>query len=378
MELIVNTTATVATQITSEACEHLKSLVGTEPEPVITGRSTPAPILRSQIRSWAVMTGDMRPMFVDLDYAKKGHWKTLIAPQGIILHQEQFDPEIDGLPGSQAVLDAASLEWSLPIRLGDTLSANTNLVDVQDITESDVPGRTVSVVTHTEVNNQDGDRVGTARLTWHCCERGSQAQQQLFGQRTEPHMYSEADIDALGEEYKQEQQRGADALTWDAISVGDELQPVLNGPTTRNRYMSPGIGRWYWGHAQGFEVQQRTPELFFQNENDSPEPIAGIESNHHRAQRWGGVPGALEANAERVHWLVHVLMNWMGDAGFITQLSLTFPRTNMVGDVTRSYGQVTSKENDDGRAVVELAVWQENQLGERITEGTAQVTIPLN
>jgi acyl dehydratase len=371
----VNTTATVTTEITTEDFERLKSFIGTAPEATLTGRSAPAPILRSQIRSWAVITGDMRPLYVDLDHAKSSSWKTLVAPQGVIVHEEQFDPEIDGLPGSQGVLDAATLEWSLPIRLGDTLNSTTTLADVQETTKDDVPGRTVQVVTDTEVNNQDGDRIGKVHLTWTCYERGTQAQQQLYGQRKEPHMYSEDDIDALGEEYKLEQARGADALTGDEVTVGDELPVVLKGPTTRDRYMTPGISRWYWGHAQGVEAQKKTPQLFFQNENDSPEPIAGIDSSHHRAQRWGGVPGVLESNAEHVHWLVHMLMNWMGDAGFITRLSLAFPRPNIVGDVTRSYGKVTGKEDDDGRTLVELAVWQENQLGERITEGTAQVVL---
>ena len=377
MEFLVNTNATITTEITPEACERLKAFVGKEPDPVLTGRSTPAPILRSQIRHWAVMTGDMRPLFVDLDYAKKSPWKTLVAPQGIILHEEQFDPEIDGLPGSQAILDAAELEWSRPILLGDALTSTTTLIDVEDTTPSATSGRTVKVVTSTEIDNTDGHRVGTARLTWTCYERGSEAQRQLYGQRTEPHVYSEDDIDALGEEYKREQPRGADSLTGDAVNVGDELDCVLKGPTTRDRYMSAAISRWYWGHGQGVQAHKKTPELFFENENHAPEPIAGIDSSHHRAQRWGGVPGVLELNGEHVHWLVHLLMNWMGDAGFITRLSVSFPRPNIVGDVTRSYGKVTAKSNDDGRAIVDVEVWQENQLGERITEGTAQVALPL-
>jgi|TARA_B100000315_G_scaffold244509_1_gene269163 acyl dehydratase len=372
----VNTTATITTEITDEASAKLASLVGSEPQDTLTEYRPPTPIKRSQIRHWAVMSGDMRPLFLDLDYAEESPWKTIIAPQSVILHEERFDPEIDGLPGCKSVLSAAEIDWQQPIRMGDTLVSKTTVVDVQE-TATAAEGRTVTVVTDTVVNNPDGESIGNVLLTWDCYERGSAAHRGLYGERSAPHEYSEDDIDAIGAEYKEEQPRGADSLTGDAVSIGDELPCVLKGPTTRERYLTPGLIRWFWGHAQGVELQKKAPELFFQNENDAPEPIAGIDSSHHRAQRWGGLPGVLEVNGERVHWLVHLLMNWMGDAGFITHLSLTFPRSNMVGDITRSYGSVTAKNLDEGRAIVDLDVWQENQLGERVTEGTAQVAVPV-
>ena len=367
------TDETVRTRISNEALERLRKRVGEREGPIARN-----PITRSQIRHYGVMTGDMRPLFVDLEYARKGPWQSLIAPQGVLVHEEAFDPEVDGLPGCKAILGSADLEWLLPIRLADSLASETTLVEVEEVSQAAELGRAVCIATSTEVKNQEQRSVGTARLRWTCYERGSGGQRALYGKRKEPHVYEREDIEALGEEYKKEQPRGADSLVPGEVSVGDELQPVLKGPTTRSRYMGPGVTHWYWGHLQGFEAQERHPELFFTNENGAPEPLVAIDANHHRAQRWGGVPGALEANTERVHHAVHLLMNWMGDAGFVRRLELSFPGQNMIGDVTRSYGRVTGKREEGDRGLVDLDIWQENQLGERITQGTARVALSLS
>ena len=48
----------------------------------------------------------------------------------------------------------------------------------------------------------------------------------------------------------------------------------------------------------------------------------------------------------------------------------------MVGDVTRSYGRVAAKRRDGARGTVTIDIWQDNQLGERVTSGTAEVALP--
>jgi hypothetical protein len=92
---------TVKTKITDDALESLRKQIGVrrgqkpDDEKAKTSR-----ILRSQIRHQSVMLGDMRPLFVDLEYAQKSPWRTLVCPQGVLIHEEQYDPEIEGLPGT--------------------------------------------------------------------------------------------------------------------------------------------------------------------------------------------------------------------------------------------------------------------------------------
>jgi acyl dehydratase len=335
-----------------------------------------ARVLRSQVRGWSVMVGNMAPLFVDPEHASRSPWGGLIAPPGVVVCYEQIDPEVDVLPGSVAVLASARVEWDGPIRVGETVLPESELTGVREITEEAGQGRIVAQEIVTEVRDGSGRRLGRAQLEWHGYERGSAAHRGLFGEREDAHYYTREDIEALGEEYKREVARGATPLYWEEVSVGEELAPVLKGPTTRTKYLGRMSGNWYWGHLQGWEEEERRPELFFENENSAPEPVAAVDWVHHRAQRWGGLPGALEVNTERVHHLVQLLMNWMGDSGFPQVLEVRFPVQNMVGDVTRSYGRVTGKEREGDAGVVTLEVWQENQRGERVTSGTARVVLP--
>lgn len=90
----------VITKITADMVNRQKEQIGKPREreyqewEMAGARTT-----RSQIRHWAVMIGDMRPLFLDLEYAQKSPWGTIIAPPGLLLDQELFDPEVDGLPG---------------------------------------------------------------------------------------------------------------------------------------------------------------------------------------------------------------------------------------------------------------------------------------
>ena len=86
--------------------------------------------------------------------------------------------------------------------------------------------------------------------------------------------------------------------------------------------------------------------------------------------------GALEVNTDRPHYILQALSNWMGDAGFPLSMKLDFPVQNMIGDVTRSYARVQGKRQEGDTAIVQLEIWQKNQLGQTITTGSAEVILP--
>lgn len=373
----MTTSEIVKTQITDEMANALRAQVGKawsrqyQPWEIEGSRIT-----RSLIRRWTVLTGDMRPIFLDLEYAKTLPWGTILAPPGMLQDQEQFDPGVQGLPGSQPILAACDLEWELPILVGDLLVPKTTLRAVREIPQPAGHGRVVAQELDTEVCNQAGNLVGKVTSTWNCYERGSQAQRDLYGTRTEPHMYKREDIEAVQAEYKVEQVRGNQPLYWEDVSAGQDIPTVLKGPTTHTRYVGKGIGRWFQGHGQGWEMYRQQPTLFFLNEHHAPEPIEAMDWVHYRAARYGGLPGAIESNTEHIHWTIHMLMNWMGDHGRIRRLDLRFPKHNIMGDVTRCAGKVSGKRNQSGKDIAELDLWNTNQLGERVTTGKAEVELP--
>ena len=335
-----------------------------------------ARVSRSTIRTWAVLNGDMRPLYMDPEYAAKSRWERIIAPPACMMAYEQIVPEIDCALGSLPVLHSARLEFAHPIRMNDVIMAASEIKGVEDVSRKGLAGRIVSARIATEVWLENGDPVGSLLLDWHLYERGSDAQRALFEGR-EIHNWEQADIEALKAEYAQETQRGSTPLYWEDAGEGDELNCVLKGPTTKHRHISRMKEAWYWGHKQGWDEYQERPALFFRNENNAPEPIAATDWDHHRARRWGGLPGALEANTDRPHHLVHMLANWSGDWGYPKLLDLQFPKQDLIGDVCRSHGRVTGKRREGDAGIVLLDVWQVNQRGETITTGKAEFQLPL-
>ncbi len=370
-------TSGIKTTITDQQIAELKTRIG---EVVRTDyedwQLDDARYKRAIIRTWAVLNADMRPLYMDPEYAGQSPWGSIIAPPAIIVSHEQIDPETDIFPGAFSRLNAMQLDFDQPIHMGDIILAESEITAVEEVTNTGVNGRVVCVSITTRVSTNENESIGRVQLDWHMYERGSDAQRELYGGRQDAHMHSQEDIEALGEEYKLEQQRGADTLFWGDVQEGNELQCVVKGPTTRARHIPRSESTWYWGHKQANDESKQHPERFFENENGALEPIMAIDWVHHRAQRWGDLPGALESNVDRPNFIIQALANWMGDAGYPLHIKLEFPVTNMIGDVTRSYGRVTGKRQEGDTSIVQLEVWQENQLQQPITTGTAEVILP--
>ena len=70
-----------------------------------------------------------------------------------------------------------------------------------------------------------------------------------------------------------------------------------------------------------------------------------------------------------------MLMNWLGDHGFLRMLTIKFPQINIMGDTTWCTGKVTGKRVEDGKHIVELEVWNENEVPNIVTQATAEVVL---
>ena len=381
-ELDVEPLGLITSRITDEEIEEVKSRRGEE----IAGQQEgwqvdESRLLRSRIRHWAVMIGDMNPLYLDLEYARKSRWGTIICPPGILLEAGQLDPGIDVFPGSRAILTGVSLEWNLPLRFGDVLYGRTWIREVEEVAAKVRTGRVVRMEIESEGKNQDGEPVGTVRESWKCCERGSAAERELF-QGREPAFYSADEIEKIGEEYKKEIVRGAETRYGEEVEAGEEVPFLVKGPTTFNavnlqtKRAGRGISWWYGAHGGAFQIERERPGLFFLNEHGAPEPIVSTDWDHVTVRQFQGLPGALEVNSERVHWIIQLLTNWQGDDGFLKRLELEFPRLNLLGDTTWCRGRVSGKRVEGDGRIVEIEVWTDNQAEEKATIGRAEVVLP--
>ena len=131
------------------------------------------------------------------------------------------------------------------------------------------------------------------------------------------------------------------------INVGDEL-PVF--------VRQPGLHHWNRYAAV----------------NDEFVPIHMDDE----AGRAAGYPSAFGQGNLQWSYLHNVLRQWLGDDGTIERLSCTFRGANVKDQTVTARGRITAVSEREGRRVVELDVWTENEAGAPLAPGTARVSIP--
>ena len=75
-------------------------------------------------------------------------------------------------------------------------------------------------------------------------------------------------------------------------------------------------------------------------------------------------------------FLSQLLTRWIGEEGTLKKLSYTNRDIAYVNELLTCKGTVTRKWIADGQGYVECEVWVENEQGDRVTPGTATVSLP--
>jgi len=88
-----------------------------------------------------------------------------------------------------------------------------------------------------------------------------------------------------------------------------------------------------------------------------------------------GYPGVFAHGMLSMGFIGQLLNNWAG-VGNLREFGVRFRAITWPGDVITCKGTVTSKQQDDGKNLVELEVWAENQNEEKTVAGTATVELP--
>jgi acyl dehydratase len=373
-------------QITDEAVNALKARIGvvrtSNPEDweLEDQRAT-----ARSIRRMAMSAGDYNPLYLDEEHAKRSPYGALVCPPWSMTGIEVTNAARDGMPGLHAWFRETTLEWYRPVLLGDYSYSKGWLTEVR-VVESRTTGQAV-IHSYENVGFNDRDEIiGRMYTSWHRAERSTSkkiAKNQDMRGLAE---YAAEDIERIELDYEHEVMRSAEPRYWEDVNVGDALPPVVKGPTNQaqrsvgesggGRWARGDPGDWSHSHANVFKLFERHPGLPFVNEWGIPEIPLVIHNSNERCQRYLGLPGAYDAGYQRINWTVHMLTNWAGDASFLSQLTVRFPTFNIMGDTTWCYGEVTGKRVDDGRHVVEIEVWNDNQLGHKVTAGTAEVILP--
>jgi acyl dehydratase len=75
-------------------------------------------------------------------------------------------------------------------------------------------------------------------------------------------------------------------------------------------------------------------------------------------------------------YLAQVITNWMGQDGSLSKFQVFFRRVVGPGDLLECRAIVTDKITSDGHNRVVMDAFMENQNGEHLIQGTAEVVLP--
>ncbi|MFC1945847.1 MaoC family dehydratase N-terminal domain-containing protein [Chloroflexota bacterium] len=361
----------IGMKITEEGLAKMRSWIG-KPGRLRYGRNTTAGI--DNIRHWTQGYGDDNPLWSDEDYAKKTKWGTIIAPPGF--EQTYGQVEVGGLPGVHALYTGDEWEFFQPIRVDDKITFSGGLIRVNEL-PSKLAGRTIEHVAETIYTNQD-KQVVTRRH--HIVRRFERKAAQKSGKYSgvTRRIYTPAEIEAIDADYDKEERRGATPRYWEDVNPGDSLGHVVKGPLTLTDivayYMGQRPSAHVWAHKLFLQYRREHPRAATLDKFGIPGPIERVHYDDSMATD-AGVGASYDFGDQRIVWTVHLLTNWMGDAGFLRKLGVQIRRPNYIGDTSWFRGKVIEKEIKDGLHLVHCEMWGESQRAQH-TKATATIELP--
>lgn len=364
-------------KITDEGLARIRSRIG---QGFQGRRPWRTEVTRDAIYHLALGIGDLSPMYLDEEYAKKTRWGTLLAPPIIVQTMDTLRavghsglPE--GLPGVHSIWTGSLYEWTRPPMLGDQIKSESYLKEVVEKESSFGGGRTVYQTYEAKYYDQKGTYLGLRNDTWARFERTKTAEKKKYGD-IKLKVWSADEIKSLMAEYEIET-RTAERY-WDDVKVGDPTPRIIKGPLTPTAEIAfeSVLGIYLVGNKVAANLYKKHPALMVPNELGIPEPPQRVHWDNHFTQTILGLPGAYDLGPERCSWLIQGATDFMGDNGAIVRFECQYRKFNYMGDVTWIEGKVTEKFEKDGKAFVKLYLECVNHRQEMTAKGEAIVELP--
>lgn len=364
--------------IDDESVAEARRLIGVELKNSRLGWNTEASA--DNIRQYVWGVGDDNPLYLDDDYGAASIWGTRLAP-GSFLHSIRSTVVAPKLPGVQWIFAGVGWTFFRPLVLGDRFTTRAYLVDMQD-KRGRMADRWILQNGRIDYLDADGGLVARAGSSIARTPRGP-ALAAAGSQRTGAAPvtdYSPQDLDFIASSMLAETARGRAPLSFEDVTVGEELPTMLRGPLTQTDLIA-----WYCGTMgqeiyggplkRGVRYRAAHPDYLVDEATGQKlpagrghvEPAAGIAV---------GMGGGYDLGPMRLNWVEQSITNWMGDAGFIHQLDITLRRPNNLGQTSRIDVTVVSKNVIEDYGLVELVARVENWQGELTAQGRAAVVLP--
>jgi acyl dehydratase len=336
---------------------------------------------RDNIRHWAHGIGDDNPLWCDPEYARGTAYGRLVAPPSFIFPLDRvFSGYVGGLPGVHAMFAGIDVTWRRPMLHGDEFRTR---VWLKDLIEHDTrfAGRSIQQIYHCEFINQR-DEIVAEGDSW-CFRTERDTARERGTKYTEvkakkPVYYTRDDLTKIFALYEAEEIRGATPRYIEDVKAGEKLPAMVKGPMTATGFIAFAQG---WGglyiraNKLAWKQLQKHPGLGIANKFGIPDIPERVHWEDDLAMLVG-TPAAYDYGPERCSWMTHQVTNWMGDAGFLSQIEVQIRRHNPVGDTLYINGEVKRTFVQDGAHYAEIEQVATQQDGELSVRAKAIVRLP--
>jgi acyl dehydratase len=363
--------------ITDEALADLRGSIGKE---VRRGQPYIEELNADAIRHYAFGIGDQNPLWVDRDYAESSPHGHQAPPTILYAMDKILSGYVSGLSGVHAMFAGTTFRWERRLVAGDRLRGVARLKDLVE-RPSKFAGRSVQQIYEVEFFDREGQRVAVAESYCFRTERDAARDIGKYASTAaDSPTWTSEQLAEIGAAYRRQEElrRGAEPRYVEDVRVGDGLPELLKGPytaTTAVSYLLGWGGLYVRSHGHAFKLFEEHPGLAIPNEMGVPEPPERVHWDPDLARRVG-VPGAYDYGPERVSWMGHVVTDWMGDAGFMSELDVQVRKHNLIGDLVTVGGTVTGVDVETGE--VRLSLKAHDHRGDESARGSAVVLLPRN
>jgi hypothetical protein len=298
---------------------------------------------------------------------------------GLRVGETGIFPAQDWMPGTTPLWISDRWVFQRPAWEGEQVSAAADLVAVEERPARDGV-RSVTHTDRTSYRGPDGSLIAERYTLMIRRERPS-TETASVPQAVPETAYTDAARAEIAAQYDLEPllRRGPATLYGDDLAVGDRLPTLVKGPLTVTNVVGWMLG---WGSplcqtnriAHQY-LRDHPRSILHDPRSNIDDSIEGVHWDPYLAQI-SGLARCYDFGAQRISWVAHVLTDWCGDDGFVSELEVRVRRPNFVGDTTWLTGTVTGLSVDEDDAVAECSVTGTNQRGEETTVGTAKVRLP--
>jgi acyl dehydratase len=343
-------------------------------------------ITEDMIRLFASAIGDPNPLWVDDAYAAGTIWGSIIAPpmcEVMIAETAAVPPPIE-LPGLTYMNGGSEREYHGVIRPRDEFTAYDTFLGYKEKSSPDKPYRLFVLTGKRDFVNQKDETVVTVisniLLTARYPENNGLEKEKDFSD-AKRRLFSDSELAQVHRSYDDElsgkYRRGAEKLSWDSMSEGDELHPLIKGPYDYSDAVSFfGVT----GYSKAFAKKWadiRINTAVAKKDSETGEYHLGPDWHFSDdLARKNGVPFAPIFGTHIEACLAQMVCNWMGDNAVFRKISTQIRAMIFMGDIFVCKGKVVRKYKANGENLVDLDVYAE-KFGTDIVSVKGNVTVQL-